>query len=227
MPQFQRQTAFSAIVAACLLAATWVCQRAVQAHVPAPEPYHARIRQAAAEVPMVSGSWLASEAPVPPSAVAMLKPNMILSRSYVDTVSGRRAALLLVQCRDVRDLLGHWPPVCYSGQGWVKDSALQRQWQVDDLQITGMQYEFSSYTPGRSSHLSVDDFFILPDGRFCPSMDDIGRHARARQQRVLGAAQVQIVTDGSFTLEQRNELVGVFVRACRPAIDAIRDGGLQ
>ena len=51
-------------------------------------------------------------------------------------------SFLLVQCRDARDLQGHWPPVCYRGQGWVQSAALPRSWEVQDLQVEGMQYDF-------------------------------------------------------------------------------------
>jgi hypothetical protein len=123
------------VLAACLLAATWVYQRVVSGRAPDPEPYHASVRQAAASVPLRTGTWFATEEPVPPSAMALIKPNVILSRRYVDAISGQQAILLLVQCRDARDLLGHWPPVCYAGQGWVQELAAERQWQVDDLRI--------------------------------------------------------------------------------------------
>ena len=49
-------------------------------------PYHARVQQEAARIPLHFKDWLGSDVPVPPAAVQMLKPNVILSATDVDVM---------------------------------------------------------------------------------------------------------------------------------------------
>src|SRR5688572_8658902 len=83
------------------------------------EPYHAAVRAAVAAIPQVSGNWVGKDVPVPDAAVQMLHPNVIFSRRYQNLSTNETVAVLLVHVRDARDVLGHYPPVCYPGQGWM------------------------------------------------------------------------------------------------------------
>src|SRR5438477_7343006 len=83
------------------------------------EPYHDRARAAVDAVPYFIGNWTGKDDDIPAAAQKLLRPNAILSRTYseIDTSSlggrHREASLLIVQCRDSRDMVGHFPPICY------------------------------------------------------------------------------------------------------------------
>jgi hypothetical protein len=188
------------------------------------EVYHARIREAAENLPTRVGPWVATEVPVPPGAIRILHPNVIVSRRFHDVQTGRQASFLIVQCRDARDLLGHYPPVCYRGQGWRLDEGQEKDWQIDGWTIEGMQYEFSSSRLDGDMFLLVDNFMVLSDGSTCRDMDGVTDAARDHRRKFYGAAQVQLLTDYSFTPAEREDLFRRLVRAHLPLLDAIREG---
>src|SRR5947207_4217407 len=96
------------------------------------EPYHARAAAAVKAVPYVIGYWTGKDDEIPSAAQKLLRPNAILSRTYSDNDPGRGgiyrtrrrdASLLVVQCRDSRDMVGHYPPICYRAHGMTLDDA--------------------------------------------------------------------------------------------------------
>src|SRR6185437_11848693 len=102
---------FGAVGAAALLLCLAAAYRGHYQVAPAGmAEYHQRIRAAAEALPMNIGSWRGQDAPVTAGAVALLHPNVIVSRRYLDPASGRAVNFLLVQCTDARDILGHYPP---------------------------------------------------------------------------------------------------------------------
>jgi hypothetical protein len=183
-----------------------------------PTAYHVKISKAAGDLPYSFDQWRGVDVPVPPSAVAMLKPNVIISRRYRQSGSNREVGLLLVQCSDARDILGHFPPVCYRSNGCTEDSREQADWTVDGLTVTGMRYFFT--TP-RHTQVTVDNFLLLPNGKIARDMDAIQRAAKDRRQKYFGAAQVQVVYDQDIDAQERAEITSAFVRMLSPVIDAI------
>jgi hypothetical protein len=160
--------------------------------------------------------------PVDPTAyhlkIAMLKPNVIISRRYRQSGSNREVGLLLVQCSDARDILGHYPPVCYRSNGCTEDSREQADWNVDGLTVTGMRYFFT--TP-RHNSLVIDNFLLLPNGTIARDMDAIQLAAKDRRQKYFGAAQVQLVYDQGIDASERAEITSTFVGMLSPVIDVI------
>jgi hypothetical protein len=195
-------------------------------HTPARDvgPYHARVREAAQAAPLRIGSWVGAESPLPPAAVALLHANAVVSRSYQDSVAGRRVTFLLVHCSDARDLLGHYPPVCYAAAGWTLATAEPRDWRVDGLEIHGMCYEFASGRFDRPELATIANFMVLPDGTTCRDMDGVTNNARNPRKKFFGAAQVQLVSDGAVGKAECDELVSTFVRANRPLLGTILSG---
>jgi hypothetical protein len=211
-------------VTACLLGGVFADK--LLSHTPPPDaaPYHERVRARFAEIPARIGSWVGTDVEVPPSAVAMLHPNGILCREYRDTVTGRRVTFMIVQCSDARDILGHYPPACYVRQGWSKVSASPKDWAVDGLVIHGTQYGFERMKLERGTQIAIDNFMLLPDGRTCADMDGVNASAQDTRKKYFGAAQVQILSDGTLSAGERDALVGLFVTANRHLIDVILSG---
>src|SRR5262249_37434524 len=73
-------------------------------------PFHAKVRQLVAKIPNRIGHWEGIDGKVPAAAGKLLKPNAMFCRHYRNESTGRTATVLLVHCRDSRDMTGHYPP---------------------------------------------------------------------------------------------------------------------
>src|SRR5260221_10175017 len=71
--------------------------------------YHANIRVVAQDVPQRIGAWIGQDVRVPVQALTMLRPNVMLSRRYVNVENGTTVGLLLVHCSDAHAMSGHFP----------------------------------------------------------------------------------------------------------------------
>ncbi len=187
-------------------------------------PYHERIRESRKQIPERVGDWIGEDAPLPPAAAKMLRPNVHFCKNFKNVVTGRRATILLVQCGDARDLLSHYPPICYVAQGYRKMSGKPKDWQVGDLTIKGMEYEFEFRTFQKSESMHVANFMIMPDGRTQRDMDSVEAQASDLQKRFYGAAQVQVITDVNYPPQERDEIFKELVSGYRTIIDTIRLG---
>src|ERR1051326_3777057 len=182
------------------------------------EPYHERARAAIAAVPYTIGSglWTGEDDEVTPAAQKLLRHPAILARTYKenapDSVHGghRQASLLIVQCRDSRDMVGHYPPICYRAHGMTAEAfgeisdasrGLKRDWKVGDLTIPGTEYRFTHREMGELHRTVVYNFFIVPGHGIARDMKDVENAAEDYQQRYYGAAQFQVVFSGAVAEE--------------------------
>lgn len=172
-----------------------------------------RIIAAIDTAPWVVGRWIGRGVAVPPAAWEILKPSAILSRHYIaamgdDQQSGVRSEVTftVIHCNDMRDMNGHYPPICYPAHGWLPDDADIRpvNWVSETLgDQTIMHYRFRRSTAGNLvNHLHVLNFFIMPDGRITPDLEALRSLTRRRSQSLRGVAQVQLVYGGSMDGEQ-------------------------
>lgn len=178
-------------------------------------PYHARAKEAILSVPKVTGYWTGKDNDdIPAAAIKLLRPNVILSRTYVDNHPERyrnhyrEVNLLIVQCFDSRDMLGHYPPVCYPAHGdtEIAEARKPRDWRVGDLTITGMEYHFERKSPfGQTYRQAVYNFLIVPNQGIFRDMDGVSAAAENYQQRYFGAAQFQFVMDADLPQHLRDE----------------------
>ncbi|MFW6031886.1 MAG: exosortase-associated EpsI family protein [Phycisphaeraceae bacterium] len=190
-------------------------------------PYHAAVREAVEAIPMRIGPWQGREIEIPPAAVKLLRPNALLSRRYRHEEDGRQFSFLIVHCRDARDMLGHYPPVCYPAHGWTLAETESKVWSAADGPAGGVEYEFEQTLPGTITRQRVDNVMVLPNGEFGRTMDQVNSVAADRAFRVYGAAQVQFVFSSSFSAEDREAIVQRFLAASADAIDRIQDGVKQ
>lgn len=193
------------------------------------EPYHRRAREACEAMPRVIGEWVtaATDLPIPPAAVALLRPNVLLHREYRNQTTGRSVNFLLVQCRSARDMLGHYPPVCYPGQGWEKRSQTAVEWPAGPRAIPGMEYEFAKTHEGQPVVRVVSNIIIVPGGRFVRDMNEVGKAAGDYLRQFYGAAQIQMVVWGEVPAEERRQIVSTFLGAHQPMLDALCSGGTK
>lgn len=191
------------------------------------EAFHDEAREALDQVPYVIGSWVGRDEAVPTEAVKLLRPNRIISRTYVDVADvNRRASLLIVQCRDSRDMMGHYPPICYPGQGEVLISSRPRDWKAGDMTIPGTEYLFERRGHEFTSQRYVYDFMIVPGVPIIRDMDGVFRAAEDYQRRYFGAAQFQVVMSGELSQAQRDEIFDVLIGANTKTIRLLMAGGI-
>ena len=173
--------------------------------------YHASAKKAVNDMPWkveaLGTTWTAVERKPETAAVRLLRPNEILSRRYVqNTTSGRPmvAELLIVQCRDSRDMTGHYPPICYRNIGHEMVYGKDRgPVMVGHEPVPFTEYRFEKYTHGRAETIFVYNFFVVP-GR--GAVDDIkGVHEAAEdyERRFFGAAQFQVVMQEAVVPDAR------------------------
>ena len=201
------------------------------------EPYHARVKTAVEDIPYVIGYWTGSQKDVHPAAQKLLRPNVIENRIYVDKEpyadARRQATLLIVHCKDSRDMVGHYPPVCYPahGKSELGQNRAARDWQVGDLTITGTEYQFSDRTRAEEYRTTVYNFLVAPGRGVVRDMDSVKAAAEDYQKRYYGAAQFQVVFRApalaDLTRAQRDEIFTTLITPTIPVIKLLSTGGLQ
>jgi hypothetical protein len=217
------------------------------------EPYHENARRAIDQIPyaLAQGRWTGKDQPLPTAAQKLLRPNAWISRTYEDNQKSefgggfggglagigreRAATLLIVQCRDSRDMLGHYPPRCYRSHGMEQKYAQARDWQVGNLTIPGVEYGFEQKLVGQTYRTTVYNFFVVPGGRtntpLRRDMDAVRDAAEDYQQRYYGAAQFQVVFQGVSSAElppaERDEIFRTLIEPTIPVIDTLSSGGLR
>ena len=115
-------------------------------------------------VPYKLGSWAGSDVESPPSAIQMLKPNVVVSRYYENTETGEAVSLLLTHCKDARNLVGDYPPVCYPSSGYATDFNERVGLTVGDCEISLTEYGFV-----REDEDELEGM-VLPTSWCCPTV---------------------------------------------------------
>ncbi len=183
---------------------------------------HDRIRNIAqTSIPLCVGDWLGRDVEPTRAAVALLRPNVLISRAYQNVRTGETASLLFVHCSDARDLLGHYPPACYPAHGRSLLASESRDWIVGVTTIRGVRYRFAGSSVGNSAETVVDNFMVLPAGGFGRDMDAVNAAAGDVRMRHFGAAEMQIVTDGEMDGERRDEIFRSLVAPTLPLLEAV------
>jgi hypothetical protein len=184
------------------------------------------------KVEALGTTWTAVERKPETAAVRLLRPNEILSRRYVqNTTSGRPmvAELLIVQCRDSRDMTGHYPPICYRNIGHEMVYGDERgPIMVGHEPVPFTEYRFEKYTAGRAETIFVYNFFVVP-GR--GAVDDIkGVHEAAEdyERRFFGAAQFQVVMQEAVVPDARvrEEVFASLLRSHPELIATLKTDGM-
>lgn len=174
------------------------------------EAYFARVKATIEAVPHQSGPWLGIDIPATPAAVEMLQPNKLIQRRYTHADTGEWFELLIVHCGDVRDMIGHYPPVCYPAHGWTLGP--RRVVEVGDARTATRA---TSYTLSRDRELTRESIVILglfalpaPEGETLGhDLAHIERAGRFRERARLGAAQVQVIMPSEVAGTRREQIV--------------------
>lgn len=184
------------------------------------DPYHARMVELAQDMPLSFGDWRGRDEEVAREAQVLLNPNVIISRKFLNERTRETAVLLVVQCRDSRDLQGHWPPNCYPANGYQLAAVEPMTWTADGREYPGREYRFTKAS--ERGALIVSNFLLVPDGRVAGEMALVTDASGDYELRSFGAAQVQVLTESLLTPQRRREVVEEFIAAYRPLIEAMR-----
>lgn len=189
------------------------------------QEYLADVRETVQAIPFRIDGWNGRRVPATPSVRRLLRPNVIFQRQYTDD-EGRSIALLIVHCGNVRDMDGHYPPICYPGRGWDLLDTSDREIMVGDTTVTARDYSFVREQALQKRSLLVTQFFVLPDeGRQTHvSIKALQAASRSPVAAGLGAGQIQIVTDEDVDPSSWDEILETFVSECLPVIEAIGEG---
>ena len=190
--------------------------------------YHHAAKRAVESIPTRIGTFSARIEKQPREAIALLKPNVILCLKYADSDStnprwqDRWASLLVDQCRDARDMNGHWPPNCYPNSGQEQVYATPREWVVNGFHIRGTEYGFRQVTATSSTRTAVYNFLIVPGQRqTLADMAGLRHAAEDYRQRFYGAAQFQLVMDGDLSPQDRDGIFQTLMTPCVPVIQTL------
>lgn len=179
--------------------------------------YHQGVAQAVAQIPYRWGDWVGVDVATPPAALRLLRPNAMLSRRYQNRVTGQVCEVLLVHCSDTRDMLGHFPPVCYPAHGWETRAAI-----ADTSNgRASMVYRFERLQNGQLRAMRITNFISIPGAGRVPDMSGLRRASEARWRHSLGAGQVQIIVDGGMSDIDRSAIVLTFEQMLSPALERI------
>ena len=156
------------------------------------------VAAAVAEAPYQVGRWLGRDIEVPRAAVELLKPNAILSRRFQRAEGGHSVSLLLVHCMDMRDMGGHYPPVCYPSSGWVPlddPEADEAMLEFRGRPLPVRVYAFRRIEDGiREARIRIYNFFVMPDGKVTPDIAVVRGRSERLALSAQGVAQIQIIT---------------------------------
>lgn len=155
------------------------------------------VQRAVDAAPYRIGKWIGEDMPVPPAAVELLRPNAMLSRQFRPLDGGPGVELLIVNCGNARDMLGHYPPVCYPSAGWIAlhdEPARTAALDVDGATIAATEYEFARMRDAvREFRIRIFNFFILPDGAATSDIEAVNDQAEQLAVSMEGVTQVQLI----------------------------------
>lgn len=200
------------------------------------DDYHARVRELGEKMPKKlvtrEGEWLAMDSKPTMEAVQLLKPNVMLSRSFRNTTTGQRFTFMVVQCGLTRDMLGHYPPICYKGNGFTLKATEVLNEKFDDgrVNIDYMLYFFEKPYNNTSLKLDIYNFIMVPDGRTIRTNGDLRDYSRDYVRKFFGAGQIQVLFDNTSnvrTREERDQLFREVINANLPMIREIMHGHTQ
>ena len=228
----------SPLLCLCLLGGIALQQRTrLKPDDPAVHNYHraaeAAVRSMPWKVEALGSTWTAVEHKPETAAVRLLRPNVIMSRRYVQNTTSARplvAELLIVQCRDSRDMTGHYPPICYRNIGYeqVYDERHPPITVGREL-VPYTEYHFDKYTNGRTERLHVYNFFVVPGRGVVDDIKGVHEAAEDYERRLFGAAQFQVLMQDSLAPappEVRREVFASLLRAAPELISTLKTDGM-
>jgi len=190
---------------------------------PAPdvENRYRAIRDEVLALPARLGPWRGEDVEVPLAEQRILKPNAMLSRRLSMLGGDERAQLLIIHCRDVRDMLGHWPASCYVSAGWAPEKDAGRVITVSNagLGLKALRHRFSrARAENVVERTEVWSAFLAPGEPPTGSLEDLAGQAGASLRSRQGIAQVQVCFPGFMDDAAADEAVRPILESLPPEL---------
>lgn len=213
-------------VAAILLLAMGCVTLATNRRPPEVRGYFESVAAAIDTLPAQIDGALGVNVGVTPGAVKILKPNRLLQRRYQDPADGTSFDLLVVHCGEVRDMNGHYPPVCYPAHGWVQEGHEDVQLEVAGRELNPRIYTFTRGEGQTRRSIHVLNLLAVPEheGVLAGNARVLDTASRSRLASRLGAGQLQIITSASMPAERRQEIWRTALTEVMPVLDRIVRG---
>jgi hypothetical protein len=194
---------------------------------PGAAAYFDRVAETIGDVPLQTGPWVGLDIPVIPAAQDLLQPNKVLQRRYTNTETGESFEVLIVHCKDVRDMLGHFPPVCYPANGWKLEQKVGTTAPLGDGDVPATRYGFSREVDFVRDEIRIVNLFVLPASEgdsYGPDFGIVERAGRYRQRARLGAGQVQVIVPATVSADRRAEIVETAMDLIEPVLRDVERG---
>ncbi|MCA9289170.1 MAG: exosortase-associated EpsI family protein [Phycisphaerales bacterium] len=217
--------ALTAVVLAGTLGVGWAARPVA----PDTTAYFARVRDRVESVPYTLDAYIGTDAEVVAAARELLKPNAILQRRYVRVHVGEESwfDLIIVHCGDVRDMQGHYPPVCYPSSGWTIDAGEPvTVGGSDGTGVPAMAYVVSWPHDRTVGSKRIVNFFALPGtgAHYAREIGGLERAARHGATAQLGVAQIQILMPAELDPTARADLLDRVWTLVEPVIQEVVGG---
>lgn len=190
-----------------------------------PSPYFATIRGEAAKVTAAGApaGWDVIEKPMEDSR-RYLNANVCLNRTFRDRLTGVTVQMLLVQCPDIRDLVQHYPTICYPGRGLEEHVRQRVEWTTGGHEYHATFYQFESKDFQRGGVTQVYHFMLMPNGNVEADPVTLKRQMTL-SDRHYGAAHVQFVfSDETVPEQERLKAVAALTELHRALFECILAG---
>ena len=233
----------------CVLSAYWFATKDLPTADSA-GPFHGDVAKHILAMPDAMGNWTVVDKPEPPPAAQqLLRPNALTARVLKNNVTGKQATLIVVQCKDARDMAGHYPPNCYPAHGWQwgseplpaesisisfgeSDIAAREtggeKTAREPLRIPYQIYDFKRVGGViREKRIRIFSFFAIPGRGLVPDIKSVKQAAEDYRVRPYGAAQIQVIVDG---YEQDSDSKAIFedvMKECGSLLHVLSDDPLS
>lgn len=195
---------------------------------PGLERYVARIKAAVEAIPYRIGNAVGVDEPPSSGVATVLRPDAVLERRYTDIASGDSFGLTIVHCTDARDLLGHYPPVCYPAGGWIAAGIQHLTLRTGAMPIPACLYAFTRNGPAEQTRVNVVSFFVLPGPPQGPgAVDDMDRVAAASRSTMgtaLGVSHIMLAFTGAPRSDSIAAVADRALDSLQPVIHTLLEG---
>ena len=173
--------------------------------------HHQAVARTLERLPYCIGDWIAVDGEIHREEIALLKPIVALRRHYKHLKSDRTVTVAAFASQHARDLIGHEPGICMSGQGWTKQRQVDVEWSNLEYPVYGRDYEFEG--PVHSGLKRVASVLMVPTGKSSGDPVLVADAASDFRLGPYGALLVQFSTDGTVGDEQWQKTTTPFVEA--------------
>jgi hypothetical protein len=188
--------------------------------------YHQAVSAAVVSIPAQHDDWRGSEVSVPAPAQKLLHSSTIVARDYLNAERGLAGKLVVIHCKDVRDLQGHYPPICYPGHGWTTGAASEDvELEVEGMRIPLRRYEYHRDSFESEIRTIIYGCFVMPGREVALGMETVREAASDYRDRVFGAGQIQVVFTGGMLRSEEESVARELLALVVPVIRTIQDRG--